>query len=615
MKAAWYRLPVKAAAVILSLVFFLTFLFSGAAVIYTFSQGIDGGLDSFYRLPLTQQLVREEGWRIVMRYKNGWGEDKFRRLYGKADSNLGFLLLDEETGVVIRNYSPDTTGLTMALHLNDCKLECRLADPIQARDSFYLLYWLFRLVAPRWQLFPVLLVLTAAAWAASLVFLCCAAGHRPEGEGIALRWIDRIPLDLYLGLAGLLLFLIAAVTVSLWDVVLNLPWLVGATLLFVIPAVYFLCLAVLLSCVARAKAGTFWRNTLCWKAAAFCVRLFRRFLQWVLSMTGRVSLVWKSLAVLAAYEVLNLLFLEGATFLWLLLQGMVCLSAAVCVYQLKQLEAAGQRLADGDLEAGVDTSRLLGTFRRQGEHLNAIRSGMSIAVDQRMRSERLKTELITNVSHDIKTPLTSIINYVDLLQKEEDPQRQQEYLGILQRQTQKLKKLTEDLIDASKASTGNLSMNLAPTDLTELLRQAAGEYQERLEAGKLELVTTLPETLTVLADGKLLWRVFDNLLQNVCKYAMPGTRVYLTAETDRENAVITLKNISREPLNVDAEELTERFVRGDSARHTEGSGLGLNIARSLVELQKGTFSLVVDGDLFKAELRLNLAKPPKEKAN
>jgi len=224
-----------------------------------------------------------------------------------------------------------------------------------------------------------------------------------------------------------------------------------------------------------------------------------------------------------------------------------------------------------------------------------------------MKSERLKTELITNVSHDIKTPLTSIVNYVDLLQKPHTEAEGIQYLEVLDRQSKRLKKLTENLVEASKASTGNMAVNLEPTSVMELINQAVEEYRDRLEAGKLEIVVSQRGDLSILADGKLMWRMMDNLLNNVVKYALPGTRVYVTAQKEESHVVLAVKNISRDPLNVDADELMERFVRGDSSRHTEGSGLGLNIVQSLTKLQNGQFSLVVDGDFFKAENRMPVA--------
>ena len=228
-----------------------------------------------------------------------------------------------------------------------------------------------------------------------------------------------------------------------------------------------------------------------------------------------------------------------------------------------------------------------------------------------MRSERLKTELITNVSHDLKTPLTSIINYTDLLQREPLPPRAAEYAAVLARQGEKLKKLTEDLVEASKASAGAMPCHPAAVNLQELAEQALGEYEEKLAAAALTPVVSMPaDGLYALADGRLTWRVLDNLLNNACKYALPGTRLYLDGTVQEHLAVLSVKNISRQPLNVSAEELMERFVRGDAARSSEGSGLGLSIARSLTELQGGRFRLVVDGDLFKAELALPLTLPP-----
>ena len=222
----------------------------------------------------------------------------------------------------------------------------------------------------------------------------------------------------------------------------------------------------------------------------------------------------------------------------------------------------------------------------------------------------MQNELITNVSHDIKTPLTSIINYVHLLQHVEDPEQAKKYIAVLEKQSKRLQKLTEDLIEASKASTGNITVNIMPNDLHELLEQAVGEYSDRFDACKLEIVTNIPESArSVMADGRLLWRVFSNLFSNLVKYAQPETRVYINSvRTIDNNIMISIKNVSREALNISAEELTQRFVRGDESRHSEGSGLGLNIVENLVHLQNGYFNIVIDGDLFRTNIILP-AKP------
>ena len=265
------------------------------------------------------------------------------------------------------------------------------------------------------------------------------------------------------------------------------------------------------------------------------------------------------------------------------------------------LEQGAEKLAEGDYSRRIDLRHLHGNLRRGAENLNRVQSGAEKAVAARMKSERMKTELITNVSHDIKTPLTSIVNYVDLLKKEPLPEgKAQEYLEVLDRQSKRLKKLTEDLVELSKASSGVMPVNLQRVDVNVLLSQVEDEYRERLEAAGLTLVV-LPgsEGVCVQADPVLLSRVTDNLMGNACKYAMPGTRVYVSLAREAQRVSISVKNVSREELNISAEELQERFVRGDNSRTSEGSGLGLSIARSLVQLQGGQFDVIIDGDLFR----------------
>ena len=270
----------------------------------------------------------------------------------------------------------------------------------------------------------------------------------------------------------------------------------------------------------------------------------------------------------------------------------------------RRLRTGAREIAAGKLSGKVEEKNLILDFKDHANDLNHIRDGLNAAVEERLKSERFRTELITNVSHDIKTPLTSIINYVDLLQKEQpESETQREYLEVLARQAAKLKKLTEDLIEASKASTGALPVSREKLELGVLLDQTAGEYAEKLNSAELTPVVTKPvEPVYVLADGRQLWRVFDNLMNNVVKYALPGTRVYISLAHGDGKASVTFRNISREALNISVEELTERFVRGDSSRSTEGSGLGLSIAMSRTKLQNGEMTLSVDGDLFKVTL-------------
>ena len=269
-------------------------------------------------------------------------------------------------------------------------------------------------------------------------------------------------------------------------------------------------------------------------------------------------------------------------------------------------------MANGNIHKKTDPSNFRFIFRKQAEGLNSLGDGLQTAVQAQMKSERLKTELITNVSHDIKTPLTSIINYSDLLLAETGHEIQPdgkaaEYAETIYRHSLRLKKLTEDLVEASKAASGALPVNFEQIDLNQMLRQAVGEYEERLTAAGLTPVCRFTEEeLFISADGRLLWRVFDNLLSNIVKYSMEGTRVYIILQKIDHRAVVSFKNISRDTLNIDPSELLERFARGDASRHTEGSGLGLNIALSLCARMNGTLTLSCDGDLFRADVEFGV---------
>ena len=323
-----------------------------------------------------------------------------------------------------------------------------------------------------------------------------------------------------------------------------------------------------------------------------------------------MNVVWK----LCCAAILVILLLEwlaagasydGGMFLCLVvLDILVFLAVGFFALQLDRLKKGGERLANGDLDYKIPINHMYWDLQQHAKSLNAISDGMAIAVQKQLKSERMKYELLTNVSHDIKTPLTSIINYVDLLHNEPIESKQaQEYIEVLERQSAKLKKLITDLIDVSKATTGNITVHAERTHAGELLRQCVGEYSERMNGQNLETILTVPEDEpSIYADGRLLWRIFDNLLGNIVKYAMPGTRVYIDLELADNRVAISLRNISRERINISSDELMERFVRGDASRATEGSGLGLSIARSLTELMHGRFGLMVDGDLFKIVL-------------
>ncbi len=454
------------------------------------------------------------------------------------------------------------------------------------------------------------------------VFLLYAAGRRKGTDEITLRFVDHIPWDVYLLLCGALALMVGLLGSWTGQFIDSAPFRGSsiAGIAVVAAGESVLLMAASVSIAARSKTPGWWKNSLVYLAWNGVGTLFHHPLRQLGYFLTHLSIMWKTLllgTVFVGLEVLSLypfywdgnpVFLIAVNVLF----GLTIIGGAV---NMKRLQRAGKELAGGNMEYRVDTGTLFGDYRRHGENLNHIGDGISVAVEEKVKSERFRTELITNVSHDLKTPLTSIVNYVDLLSKLDLSEDARAYVEVLQRQSNRLKKLTEDLVEASKASTGNLKVELEPVDLGELLVQVTGEYEDRLLQAEISPVVQSPEEpIIAMGDGRYLWRIIDNLLSNVRKYALPGTRVYIDASVLDGAAVISVKNISRDRLNVSADELLRRFVRGDASRNTEGSGLGLSIAQSLAVLMHGKLSLTVDGDLFKAELSLPLAEQIPETA-
>lgn len=442
-------------------------------------------------------------------------------------------------------------------------------------------------------------------------FLMAAAGHRKGADAITPRLTEKIPFDLFTAAVALAGF---AALAYFSDTMERASRSYDSVLLLILAGL-LLCAAVLLalwwcmSLAVRVKMGGLVRGTLCYKLLRFLGRAVRAVWGWGKMIVTAIPLIWRGMLILCGAEFIGFLILAMndrragpvGFFINLFLFFPLALWALISARKLRD---GAKEIAGGNTAYRVDTKFLFGEFRRHAEDLNAIQSGISRAVDARLRSERMKTELITNVSHDIKTPLTSIISYVDLLSKEEiENEKAREYLEVLQRQSARLKKLTEDLVEASKASSGALPVTIEDCDLSVMLDQTAGEYGEKLTEKGLTLVVRKGEgSVPVRADVRHTQRIFDNLMGNILKYALPGTRVYLELTEGESGPAVIFRNTSRNELELSAEELTERFVRGDASRSSEGSGLGLSIARSLAELQGGSLAVTVDGDLFKVTL-------------
>ena len=461
---------------------------------------------------------------------------------------------------------------------------------------------------------PVLLgtILSCVIWLISMIWLTVAAGRKPEDEEIHLNSFDRWYTEIAAGVVtGVWLVgfmgMVTVIANSLIGTFNNMQILIIS---LVICGIYTMAwfLTGYLSLVRRIKAGTFWKNSLLRRILKWIGKCNRKIVDFIGSFSRNTSEKIKVLFGIGGFvflQFLLMLFMINASGVFALV--LIVADVAAIVYAVRKVDGLDlimdglKKISDGELQYKIKTEQLTGKYKAMAEYINNIGDGLDAAVENSLKKERMQTELITNVSHDLKTPLTSIINYVDLLKRENltDPQVQ-EYLRILDEKSQRLKVLTEDVVEASKASTGNIKFEMNDIDFVEMVQQVIGEFEEKFQEKNLTMMVHFTDEPSIIyADGQKMWRVLENVFGNVVKYAMEGTRVYAEISNSNKKVVFSLKNISAQPLNFSADELTERFIRGDVARNTEGSGLGLSIAKSLTELQGGEFKLYLDGDLFK----------------
>ena len=546
-------------------------------------QGLEEGL--FFEMVCSSQypvLVRTEEDAAVL-----------DQVYGKGYVRQETVSLsDYEDPVTIRYYPTPKCSVNITL-MQDASLN-RFSTAVSLVKQLYDLRYLLIV-----SLALSLLLITLCVF-----YICVAAGRDNRSGQIRVRGLNLLPLDLYaiiVVVAGILMLPYGIQLIYNWTQTnrdfnpgtVTLAGLTFCTLFLLVVGLFY-------AAVSQIKMGLqYWTKRL----------IFYHFGRW-LSKTMRrlltvLPMTWK-------YLLTGLIFLAGVLTalpfalkgIWLPL-GLLALAGLLLLiynaYAYGVLIRGAERMAKGNLNSKIDTRFLVGSYALCARDLNILADVAVEAARKQMKADRMRTELITNISHDIKTPLTSIVSYVDLLSSAKNAQQRTQYLEVLGRQSLRLKKLIEDLVELSKASTGNISVNLLPMDAEETMNQVLGEFSDKLEnAGLTVVFQPSGESLPILADGRLTWRVMSNLLSNIVKYAMPGTRVYAQAYMCDGEVCLSLKNVSREPLTASPEELMERFVRGDASRHTEGSGLGLNIAKSLMELQKGQLRLQVDADLFHA---------------
>jgi len=457
---------------------------------------------------------------------------------------------------------------------------------------------------------------------AFLVLITMLCGRRAEDQEVHLIKFDYwyTELGLALGVAVAIGFMAAYLVLTDWLHYGNFYWFIHGKFFFVL-SVFFVAaldsafLFFYCSLVRRIKAERLIRGSILHKITRAFARLFRFMGRTIRSLYQNANVTVKTVLIFVPVLVLLHLHLIAGMyessvlliFCWLLdaaFLGLFLYSSLAANRIIQGIE----KISSGELEYQVDTRYIYGDNLRLAEAVNHIGNGIRTAINQSMKDERMKADLITNVSHDIKTPLTSIINYVDLLKREQvEDETIRGYIEVLDNKSQRLKQLTDDLVEASKISSGNIVLNMEDLDVVQLMQQALGEFTDKFEEKELSVVTKFPDSpCMIVADSRSIWRVIDNLLGNIYKYALERTRVYIEVKDLSglgEKASISIKNISKQALNIEAEELTERFIRGDISRSTEGSGLGLSIAKSLVEAQDGTFHLYLDGDLFKVTMR------------
>ena len=472
-------------------------------------------------------------------------------------------------------------------------------------------FWKWNRIFENWYPYTIPALVIAILFAISSIILLAhilrTAGRGEKGDPqVYLNVVDKCPIELM----PLLIIGSFFVLLRSSDVYLGQMFYGGSPDIAMMAGIYVICYVVtitaLLSMVRRGKAKMFLSQSL--------VRWISRGIRKLVAAIGRQRNLQARVVELFVLYWVSMVILSGLVLVvgnkWIFLLNIILIIALniwVLVLLLKQAKCeqairnSTQSLANGEREIPYPKKKPMSTEQEIIDNITHLNEGLQKAVEKSIHDEKMKAELITNVSHDIKTPLTSIINYVDLIKRENvENENVRHYIEVLDRKSWRLKQLTEDLVEISKISTGNIELERVPIDFGELLRQSLGEFEDKFREHELQMVENIPEHAhMIFADGRRTYRILENLLQNVYKYAMPGTRVYIDLEHEEQQIRLSIKNISQAPLNISADELMERFVRGDQSRSTEGSGLGLSIAQDLVQLQDGEFHLYLDGDLFK----------------
>lgn len=608
MKNLKCSIPMKIAAVILSYVMILVLVLCSIAA--AFMVHFDFYLNSPEKLQenIFSDMLYGDCQSLAAYYELERDVD-----YYYNDTNIYYTIETSKGKNITTNFNGEKIIASCQYYTEDYIYTVRLAQDMHKTDIYSFLNSLILIgYKLRYAVF-IFIIISFAAFITLLSFLYCSAGHRDACGYIKPNALDKVPFDVYTVVAAVLGVLC---TVAAFDIFYEGPEGIIA-LFFGGTVLYFLALGFTMSFATRVKTSTLFKNTVIYMVLRWLLKRLKKVKRFIGFHIKKLPLIWRVIL-----EVAVILFFECIFFNFNcyetddLFIGFVVMNAilvAIVLHitiSLVRIRNGGERIASGDFEHKIDTEYMFLDFKDFAETLNSVNDSMQLALEEKLKSERFKTELITNVSHDIKTPLTSIVNYVDLLKNEEiDNENAKNYIQVLDRHSERLKKLVEDLVEASKATTGNLPVNLEGCNVGVLLQQSLGEFDERLKNANITpLLKIERENVIINADARHLWRVFENLLSNICKYSQSGTRAYIDVLVRDKKVFVVFKNISNYQINISQAELMERFVRGDKSRNTEGSGLGLSIAKSLVELQNGEIKIETDGDLFKATVSFDLKK-------
>ena len=488
----------------------------------------------------------------------------------------------------------------------DCTIYTSMSDKLTYYDTYYTNYTLYKIAGLSNDTALINLPIAFIILLICIFLITIYTGRKKGQKQVYLNWFDKLPLEVA-GLLSIIIMVCAGgigIEVSSNNTIITIICLCISITLF-----YIIGIASYETIVKRTKAHIFWKNTLIYRLIRATGKGTKNvFDNFNLATKILLSIIGFIVVTIIIFNICNMFISNGNFFFALIILITIVTIMFKYIFnhitKFLKIRDTIKQLYEGNTEVKLDEKEYVGVLKELVIYVNDIAGGFTNAIEKSLKSEKFRTELITNVSHDIKTPLTSIINYVDLLKKEEMPnEKSKEYLEILDQKSQRLKKLTEDLVEASKASSGNIKLNIEKLNVKELIKQVSGEFEDKIKDRNLELILTMSEDETIIqADSRYLYRIIENMYSNVTKYALEGSRVYVDILSGNNKVKIEIKNTSKEKLNITAEELMQRFVRGDSSRNTEGSGLGLSIAQSLTELQKGKFSIYLDGDLFKVTI-------------